>query len=250
MEIKSSVDVCRRSIQLLSPSLSRSMRWVMASRATLFVVILWSFQAIDLVGLFLRSQFSWLLWLYHHDMMFLAGSFTRGGVHHRGLRLYRFTVFLASSLVRTKVGISIWDPGGFQFAEFLLFCKAVQSDLFHRSQDHDNSSVSVVGNYLWDATKWFLGYASRYLVVAHKFRLWFYFLFSWVILELDWFYWSQWQYLPEFFCWLTTVMHGVCIVLGFESSIGVLDLDSSIRSLVWSVLLLHRMPILRIVILI
>ena len=74
-----------------------------------------------------------------------SSSFTKGGVHHRGLRLYRFAAFLASSLVRTKVGISIWDPGGFQFAELLLFCKAVQSDLFHRSQDHDNSSVSVVG---------------------------------------------------------------------------------------------------------
>ena len=80
-----------------------------------------------------------------------------------------------------------------------------------------------------------------------KFRLWFYFLFPWGLLELDWFYWFQWQYLPEFFCWLFAVMHGVCIVLGFESSIRVLD--SSIRSLVWSIMLLLRMPLLRIVIL-
>ena len=74
-----------------------------------------------------------------------------------------------------------------------------------------------------------------------KFRLRFYFLFSWVVLELDLIYWSQRQYLPEFFCWLLTiVMHGICIVLGFESSI---------RLLVWSVLLLFRMFMLRIVIL-
>jgi hypothetical protein len=46
---------------------------------------------------------------------------------------------------------------------------------------------------------------------------------------------------------MIAVMHGVCIVLGFESSIRVLD--SSIRPLVWSVMLLFRMPMLRIVIL-
>ena len=69
----------------------------------------------------------------------------------------------------------------------------------------------------------FLDSARSYLIVADKFRLWFQFLFSWVIFELDLFYWYQWQYLPEFLCWLlTTVMHGVCIVLGFESSIRVL----------------------------
>ena len=141
--------------------------------------------------------------------------------------------------------ITIWDPGG------IHSCKAVQGYLIHKSQDHDNSSFSVVGNYLWDAAKIFCDSAISYLVVADKFRQWFHFLFSWIIFELNLFYWSQWQYLPEFFCWLlTTVMHGVCIVLGFESSIRVLDLDLSIRSFVWSVLLLHRMLILRIVILI
>ena len=41
-------------------------------------------------------------------------------------------------------------------------------------------------------------------------------------------------------------MHGVCVVLGFESSIRVIGLDSSIRPDVWSVLLLFRMLILRI----
>ena len=36
--------------------------------------------------------------------------------------------------------ITIWDPGG------IHSCKAVQGDLIHMSQDHDNSSFSVVGN--------------------------------------------------------------------------------------------------------
>jgi hypothetical protein len=140
--------------------------------------------------------------------------------------------------------ITIWDPGG------IHSYKAVPDNLIYRSQDHDNSFLSVVGNCLWDAEKKNLVLARNYLVVADKFRLWFHFLFSWVLLELDLFYWFQWQYLPEFICWLlTTVMHGVCIVLGFESSIRVLGLDSSIRPFVWSVMLLLRMPILRIVIL-
>ena len=63
--------------------------------------------------------------------------------------------------------ITIWDPGG------IYSCKAVQG-----AQDHDNSSFSVVGNYLWDAAKIFLDYARSYLIVADKFRLWFHFLFS------------------------------------------------------------------------
>ena len=81
-----------------------------------------------------------------------------------------------------------------------------------------------------------------------RIRLWFHFLFSWVILELDCFYWIQWQYLPAFFYWWTTVMHGVCIALGFEPLIRFLSLELSIMPLVWYVLLLLRMFMLSIVI--
>ena len=44
------------------------------------------------------------------------------------------------------------------------------------------------------------------------------------------------------------VMHDICIVLSFELSIRILDLESTIKSLVRSILLLFSILMLRIVI--
>jgi hypothetical protein len=51
-----------------------------------------------------------------------------------------------------------------QFAEFLVFFKAVHSILICKSQDQDNGSQSVVGNYLWDTNKMLLDSARPYIV--------------------------------------------------------------------------------------
>ena len=54
--------------------------------------------------------------------------------------------------------ITIWDPGGILSTRSLFSCKAVQGDLIHRSQDHDNIYLSIVGNYHWDAMEIFLDF--------------------------------------------------------------------------------------------
>ena len=145
-------------------------------------------------------------------------------------------------------GFKIWDPGVFWMLDF-----SGSSASVFQVGDLITGGALLKFNlgqiWLFDLSFFNLLSKNKHVQLC-KFRLWFYFLFSWVLLELDWIYWSQRQYLSEFFCWLlTTMMHSVCIFLGLESSIRVLGLDSSIRPFVWSVLLLFRMHILRIVIL-
>jgi hypothetical protein len=145
-------------------------------------------------------------------------------------------------------GFKIWDPG-----EFWVLGIGGSAALVFPVGDLITGGALLKFNlsqiWLFDLGSFNFLFKNKHNLLC-KFRLWLYFLFSWVRLELDWIYWSQWQYLLEFFCWLlTAVMHSVCIVLGFESSIRILGLDSSIRPFVWSVLLIFRMPILRIVIL-
>ena len=131
-------------------------------------------------------------------------------------------------------GFKIWDPGVFWMLDY-----SGSSDLVFQVGDLITGGALLKFNlgqiWLFDLGLLNLLSKNKFKQLC-KFRLWFYFLFSWVLLELDWIYWSQKQYLPVFFCWLlTTVMHGICIVLGFEFSIRVLSLDSSIRPFVWSV---------------
>ena len=114
-------------------------------------------------------------------------------------------------------GFRVWDPGGVYYAGLGFF-------VLRRPYILVTLSFSIL-----------VKNKHEHLC---QIRLWFHFLFSWVILELDCFYWVQWQYLPE------AMMPGVCIVLGFISSIRVLD--SSIKPFLW-LLLLVRMPKLKIV---
>ena len=142
-------------------------------------------------------------------------------------------------------GFKVWDPGVFWVLGF-GGTAALEVQVGNPNMFRALPKLNLRFLCLLDLGKFKFLFKNKHDQIC-SFRLWFYFLFSWGLLELDWFYWSQWQYLPEFFCWLFAVMHGVCIVLGFKSSIRVLD--SSIRSLLWSVMLLLRMPLLRIVIL-
>ena len=86
-------------------------------------------------------------------------------------------------------GFKIWDPGVFWMLDF-----SCSSALVFKVGDLITGGALLKFNlgqiWLFDLGLFNLLSKNKHEQLC-KFRLWFYFIFSWVLLELDWIYWSQ-----------------------------------------------------------
>jgi hypothetical protein len=96
-------------------------------------------------------------------------------------------------------GFHIWDPGGqLGYLVFFVLQRPHLLDwLINKVLVFQDSDFMAGGalikfnlNHILDLGLFNCLSKNKHTQLC-KFRLWFYFLFSWVFLELDWFYWSQ-----------------------------------------------------------
>ena len=95
-------------------------------------------------------------------------------------------------------GFKVWDPGDFWVLGFggtaALEVQVGNSKMFRALPKLNPRFLCLL-----DLGQFKFLFKNKHDQIC-RFRLWFYFLFLWVLFELSWIYWIQWQYLPAFFC--------------------------------------------------